>query len=292
MEKKSIKAEIIADSINSKKCRLTTFVLTFPRIILAELNTHRMFSKNSSSSRAIKFSRMVEMIENDPFIPIRFQKDHKGMQGTEYYASEDHDQCIKDWLHARDLALEGALGFELPVTKQLRNRLLEPFMWQTVILSGTDFENFFRLRNHEDAEIHFQKLADKMLIAYNNSNPNKLNYGEYHIPFGDNIDEIKLQSLVDKGEIEDNSIDNLKTRIAVARCARVSYFNFEGQDDYIADMKLYDRLVGQVPRHMSPTEHVAMALDSDEYIGNFKGFIQHRKMFVDENLKDERVISK
>lgn len=292
MEKKSIKAEIIADSINSKKCRLTTFVLTFPRIILAELNTHRMFSKNSSSSRAIKFSRMVEMIENDPFIPIRFQKDHKGMQGTEYYAGEDHDQCIKDWLHARDLALEGALGFELPVTKQLRNRLLEPFMWQTVILSGTDFENFFRLRNHEDAEIHFQKLADKMLIAYNNSNPNKLNYGEYHIPFGDNIDEIKLQSLVDKGEIEDNSIDNLKTRIAVARCARVSYFNFEGQDDYIADMKLYDRLVGQVPRHMSPTEHVAMALDSDEYIGNFKGFIQHRKMFVDENLKDERVVSK
>lgn len=292
MEKKSIKAEIIADSINPKRCRLTTFVLTFPRIILAELNTHRMFSKNSSSSRAIKFSRMVDMIENDPFIPIRFQKDHKGMQGTEYYAGEAHDQCVKDWLHSRDLALEGALGFELPVTKQLRNRLLEPFMWQTVILSGTDFENFFRLRNHSDAEIHFQKLADEMLIAYNSNNPNELNYGEYHIPFGDNIDETRLQSLVDKGEIEDNSIDNLKIRIAVARCARVSYFNFEGQDDYIADMKLYDRLVGQVPRHMSPTEHIAMALDSDEYFGNFRGFLQHRKMFVDENLKDERVISK
>ena len=290
MEKTIIKASIISDSCNPKGYRLTSFVLTFPRIILAEFNTHRAFSRNSSSSRAIPFNKMVDMVKNYPFIPIKFQKDHKGMQGFEYYDGEDHNKCVQDWLKARDLALEAALGFRLPVTKQLRNRLLEPFMWQTVIVSATDFENFFRLRLHEDTEIHFQDLAEKMLIAYNNSNPKLLSHGEFHIPFGDNIDDNRLQSLISEGIIENNSIENLKIKIAIARCARVSYLNFNGKDDYVADIELYNRLIGQIPRHMSPAEHVAMALDSDEYFGNFRGFLQHRKTFADENLKDDRVL--
>lgn len=292
----SIKAEIIADSLNSKGCRLTTFITEFPRIVLAELNTHRVFSKNSASSRAIPFEKMLEMVKNNPFIPIKFQKDHKGMQGTEYYEGTDHEQCVKDWLLARDKAIEAVLNFKLPITKQLRNRLLEPFMWHRVIISATEFENFFALRAHKDAEIHIVRLAELMLEEYNKSIPQKLKEGEWHIPFGDTIDEDRINSII-YGEADTfhdylNHIQKLKIKIAIARCARVSYFNFEGKDDYEADIKLCDRLFGNIPRHLSPTEHVAQAMDSSDFIGNFRGFKQYRKFFQDENLSDPRVKKK
>lgn len=294
----SIKAEIVADSINPKNCRLTTFVLRFPRIVLAELNTHRVLSKNSASSRAIPFEKMVSSVLKDPFIPIKFQKDHKGMQGTEYFEGQEHEDCVTDWLIARDAAVKAATSFKYPVTKQLRNRLLEPFMWHTVILTGTDFENFFALRAHGDAEIHICDLAYKMLEEYNKSEPKSLRSGEWHIPFGDKIDEERIVKIIFLNEdVYDynHSLDILqkyKRKIAIARCARISYQNFEGKDDYEADIKLCDRLFGSVPRHLSPTEHIAQSLDTDLNYGNFKGFKQYRKFFFDENAQDTRVIKK
>lgn len=147
-----IDAKILADSISERGDRITTYLLTFPRIILAEFNTHRAFSRNSASSRAIPFKKMVESVQTNPFIPIAWQKDHKGMQGTEYITSKDDiENCISVWLKARDnaikqsICLNGAEGFEA-VTKQLCNRLLEPFMWHTVICTATDYDNFFNLR--------------------------------------------------------------------------------------------------------------------------------------------------
>lgn len=288
--KKQISAEIIADSLNPQGCRLTTFILCFPRFCLSEFNTHRAFSRNSASSRAIPFKKMLEMVENDPFIPIKFQKDHKGMQGTEYYDGEEHEQCVHDWLNARNAAVNSAKSFNYNVTKQLKNRILEPFMWHRVICTATDFENFFALRAHPDAEIHIERLAEKMLEAYNESEPAKLNEGEWHIPFGDKMDENRIAALSEK--LNEKDIDRLKYKIAVARCARISYENFEGKDDYEADIKLCDRLFGSIPKHLSPPEHVAQAIDSTEYIGNFRGFKQLRKFFSDENLKDSRVVSK
>lgn len=147
-----IEAKILADSISNRGDRITTYLLTFPRIILSEFNTHRAFSRNSASSRAIPFVKMVESVEKNPFIPIAWQKDHKGMQGTEYITSKDDiENCISVWLKARNdavkqsICLNGAEGFER-VTKQLCNRLLEPFMWHTVICTSTEFFNFFKLR--------------------------------------------------------------------------------------------------------------------------------------------------
>lgn len=152
-----IKAEIVADSINKQGNRITTFVLTFPRILLSELNTHRMFTKNSASSRAIPFKKMVESVKNDPFIPIAWQKDHSGMQGSEYLNDasheNDHGDTVEDatsqWLEARDSMIHHAslLHNVNKVTKQLCNRLLEPFMWHTVILTATEYYNFFELRS-------------------------------------------------------------------------------------------------------------------------------------------------
>lgn len=142
-----ISAKIVADSLGPNKDRLTTMLITFPRYILAELNTHRMLSKNSASSRAIPFEKMVKSVQENPFIPIAWQKDHKGMQGNEYLDKQYSFECTQRWLIARDNALKEAdylSGYG--ATKQLCNRLLEPFMWHTVLISGTEFSNFFELR--------------------------------------------------------------------------------------------------------------------------------------------------
>jgi thymidylate synthase ThyX len=144
----NINATIVADSINPQGDRITTMLVTFPRFILAELNTHRMFSRNSASSRAIPFEKMVKMVQEDPFIPIAWQKDHKGMQGTEYFTSDiDIEANEIKWNAAKERAIKTTISLhDLGVTKQLCNRLLEPFMWHTVIVTATEWENFFKLR--------------------------------------------------------------------------------------------------------------------------------------------------
>ncbi|QCW20701.1 putative thymidylate synthase [Flavobacterium phage FPSV-S29] len=145
-----IKAEIVAHSKNQQGDELITVLCTFPRIILSEINTHRMLSKNTSSSRAIPFSKLLEMIERNPFVPIGWQKDHKGMQGTEYWEGEHEILDLQEsWFIARDRAVEGAKDLDKnKVTKQLCNRLLEPFMWTTMLITGpkSGWDNFFYLR--------------------------------------------------------------------------------------------------------------------------------------------------
>lgn len=155
-----INATVVADSLSPQGDRLTSLLITFPRIILAEINTHRMLSKNTSSSRAIPFNKMVEAVKTNPFIPIAWQKHHSGMQGNEYWditfkgkiGELDHTNIPAKWLRARDTAVtmaevlhDGPQG----VTKQLCNRLLEPFMWTTMLITGPaeGWENFHSLRN-------------------------------------------------------------------------------------------------------------------------------------------------
>lgn len=150
MEKKKTSAKIVADSIDVRGNRITSYILTYPRIIHAEVMTHRMFSRNAASSRAIPFAKMVKDIQEDPFTPIAWQKDHKGMQGTEYFTEQQKiDDCIGTWLMARDKAVREAkyLSNLHGVTKQICNRLLEPFQWYTCLVTATEYDNFFELRN-------------------------------------------------------------------------------------------------------------------------------------------------
>ena len=149
--KTQIKAEIVAHSINEQGDELISVMATFPRIILSEINTHRMLSKNTSSSRAIPFNKMVESVQNDPFTPIAWQSKHSGMQGSEYLTGNSEIKLLENkWLEARDLVVQQATLLENSnVTKQLCNRLLEPFMWTTMLITGpkSGWENFFNLRN-------------------------------------------------------------------------------------------------------------------------------------------------
>lgn len=329
-----IKAEIIADSLNEHGQRLTTFVLVFPRIVLAEFNTHRMLSRNSASSRAIPFEKMLKMVQENPFIPIKWMKDHKGMQGAEYFEDENftipvystdsvplppyETTLTKEWLKARDRSVfQAKMLSDAGLTKQFCNRLLEPFMWHTVIVTGTEWENFFALRADDQAEIHIQDLAHKMLTIYNESNPKQLKAGDWHIPFGSKMDVARILPIFEKlGERPgDRETDKMRVRIATARCARVSYLNFEGKDDYEADIRLHDILLKS--GHMSPFEHCARAMSEDEFkayrhlgvveeidkyqpqnqqqmlsygwCGNFRGFVQYRKTITGENRTDNRV---
>lgn len=338
-----ISAKVIADSKNQFGNRITTMIVTFPRFILAELNTHRMMSRNSASSRAIPFEKMVASVENDPFVPIAFQKDHKGMQGTEYLEGDDNTRAVGAWIIAKAEAVNAAKRLaNFDVTKQLCNRLLEPFMWHTVIITATEWENFFALRcpkyqlldgtfyrswkdvtksvkdldttykaclqadilerlkhNKGQAEIHMMALAEAMWDAYNESTPKELKAGEWHIPFGDDINMAEVQRIANNNDYL-TTIDVIK-EIATARCARVSY-TIVGEEDkpinYEADIKLHDRLAES--GHWSPFEHSAQAMSKDDFnahfindeidpdscgwSGNFRGFVQYRKTFNNENI--------
>lgn len=320
------KAEILADSLSPQGARITTMKITFPRIVLAEFNTHRMFSRNSASSRAIPFKKMVKMIRENPFIPIAWQEDHKGMQGNKYITDPlDLDACIEEWMVALYDMIERATFLNeshedgsASVTKQLCNRLLEPFMWHTVIVTATEWENFFRLRcpnyvfrdkkyrskkdylknetrgndfseihwllvNESSADIHIQAIAELMWDTYNESKPKLLEEGQWHIPFGDNFDDDKVYNLW-----KSSGRDNVRAMIATARCARISYETL-GDDpkiDYAADIKLHDRLIQD--GHMSPFEHCARAMSDSEYNENYvhsnnmyhKGWCRNFKGFI------------
>lgn len=308
INKKKISAEIIADSINQQGDRVTTMLLTFPRFILAELNTHRLFSKNSASSRAIPFKTMVKSVEEDPFVPIAWMKDHKGMQGIEYFTIEDDKQLLTSgkyysaidkleerWLTARDKAVQFATDLNtIGLTKQLCNRLLEPFMWHTVLLTSTEFDNFYDLRLSENVEIHMRKLAQEMKFAMNYSLPKELKSEEWHIPFGDKIDlqdwynNNKKHTSAFWNELEEYEQDCWNIKIATARAARLSYMTFDGNIDYKKDLQLYNQLLES--KHLSPFEHCCRALTNDEYNSFVKGKIYREPENMDyieipENIK-------
>ena len=314
-----ISATVICDSINEYNDRITTVECVVPRIVLAEFNTHRMFSRNSASSRAIPAKKIRDMVQENPFVPIKWMKEHKGMQGTDYFTDElsSYDGGKSEiplvnmlnhtWLQARDSAIEHA-GFlsEDGLTKQLANRLLEPFMYHKILVTATDWGNFTALRAHEAAEIHIQDFAYKLIEALNNSTPKPLKSGEWHLPYGDKI-------VVDHPQpIED------VLKICTARCAQTSYSTI-GDDgkpmDYEKLVNLHDRLLAN--GHVSPFEHCARAMSWEEYgyftktvpaydgnghiagkyteqgwSGNFSGWIQYRKLLPNENRTDSRIIKK
>jgi len=293
-----IQAKIIADSINNKGKRITSFVVTMPRIVLAELNTHRVLSRNSASSRAIPFAKMLEMVKKTPFMPIQWMKDHSGMQGNEFFTEENEIEAVKSaWLEARDNAVSSAEKLSgLGLSKQFVNRGLEAYMWHTVIITATEWENYFALRAHEAAEIHIQKLAFLMLEEMNHSTPKLLQPGEWHIPFGENMDESKINSMYvgpDGMKEQEEWLQRAKVKVATARCARVSYtvVGEEGKpDNYENDIKLHDRLLSM--GHLSPFEHCAQCTDNEGWSGNFQGWTQYRKILPNENRSDSRLISK
>ena len=267
-------ARILADNVAPSGYRLTTFEVTFPRIVLAEFNTHRALSRNSASSRAIPVERMIARVEADPFIPTYWGANQKGMQAEREIDSGHRVVAESLWRAAvEDAVLNARRLLALGVHKQLANRLLEPFMWQTVIVTATDYENFFALRNHPDAQPEIREVASRMESLYRTAIPVPVEVGFWHMPLLDDTEALKADGY---------SEDELR-RISVGRCARVSYLTHDGKRDPKADLDLYERL--RFSGHMSPFEHVAMAGAEKVQSGNFTGWVQLRKMVSGEERR-------
>jgi len=230
-------AKILKDTVNQWGARITTFEINAPRFLLAEVNTHRVIAKSAASSRAIPVKKRIEMVREAPFVPSSFGKNRAGMQATESLTDSDAMAAMAAWLAVMYAAELEAAG----VHKQQANRVLEPFTYFQGVLTATEWDNYFRLRNHPDAQPEFQELASVMQELYETSTP-VLN--EVHLPYSDDLP---------KG----NDL-NTAMMISAARCARVSYKTFSGVTSTPeVDLDLCTKLIDS--GHMSPFDHVAIS---------------------------------
>lgn len=330
--KNGIKATVLAYSINQAGQELITWEVEYPRLILAELNTHRMLSRNSFSSRAVPFNKMLDQLNGEP---VRFGANQPGMQdkGEDYealvhfYSHTDTSTIGRflrpraAWAKAKEIITQLARGFaDAGYHKQVYNRLLEPFQMQKTVISATETDNFFWLRDDKAADPTIAELAHVMKEAKEASTPQLLQPGQWHLPYVDSdIIEGKQYFYISRSTDDDSiyieypSLEDA-IKVSCARCAAVSYRN-EGYG-LEKSIEIYDKLVGDEKKHASAFEHCATPMqDSDTDIavfdkevvinvpkwietweegithmdrqgnlwsGNFKGFVQYRKLIPGE----------
>ncbi|WAK44973.1 putative flavin dependent thymidylate synthase [Erwinia phage Fifi067] len=310
----TISAQVIADSI-ANGVRITTLQLRYPRFIHAEVMTHRVFSRNASSSRAIPVKKIIADIINDPAIPMHWGKNIPGMQAHEQIDEPVQLPVLTDlnqslvgvskeqaWLIARDRVIKVAEGFDnAGYHKQIVNRLLEPWSHINVLVTATDFANFFHLRDHADAQPEIRELAQKMKVAMSQSKQTELASGDWHVPYVTAADMVAIRNelkynRITRDEPSVKEMMDMALKVSVARCARVSYLTHSGRETKLdEDLKLYNRLLGSAPLHASPAEHQATPdtksystdyggelWDNESLHGNFRGWIQFRKTLPGE----------
>lgn len=304
MKHKLITAKVIADSVCPEGVRMTTMEIEYPRFILAELNTHRMLSKNSASSRAIPVQAMHDFIRANPAMPVSWGKNQPGMKASEELTGSESKNAIHIWNQAKDDALHwaDALAHKLGVHKQIANRITEPWMTMKTVISGTEWRNFFHLRNHADAQPEIKALAEAMTVAYTTHLPVPLKPGEWHLPY------ITTAQYVPTGELQyfDENFNRLSLEdakiISASCCAQVSYR--KNDPGFTKAFRIWEQLIENDPVHASPIEHQAtpmnidsmsrfepetweagvshVSANSDLWSGNLRGWIQHRKLIEKE----------
>lgn len=270
----SYSARVLADSVSPVGARLVTMEWTYPRMIHAEVMTYRQFSRNTSSSRAIPVKTMIRRVLSDPAGPVYWGANQKGMQARSELHGWRRRIACQLWYKARYVAVLVALAMVwLGLHKQVANRLLEPWMWITAIITANPraFEHCFRQRCHPDAQPEFQEIATMARAAFEASVPEvcvlhaPLVYQEDAQSIGD---EIADPAIVERAIIE----------ISTARCARVSYLTHDGRRSTAADLRLYVDLRSADPPHTSPFEHCCTASDDpSRRSGNIIGWVQHRE---------------
>lgn len=281
----TISAKAIADSISPKGVRLVTFELEYPRFIHGEFMTHRLFSRNAASSRAIPVERMLNLINENRAEPVHWGKNQPGMQAKEELAGEEKEGVQMLWHMAANKAVEFAKGMQqYGAHKQIVNRIVEPFQHIKVVVTATEYENFFHLRDHPDAQPEIRELAKEMKDAMDKSTPTLLTPGSWHVPyFKDGF-----------WSEDEHSPILLEDALAISAscCAQVSYRKLD--DTLEKARQIRERLIGDgsSPCHASPFEHQATPMDETGFLqkgvthqgrtsywsGNFRGWIQHRQL--------------
>ena len=300
-----IKVEIVADSINQQNDRLTSMVLTYPRIIHAEMMTHRMFSRNASSSRAVPVDKMIKAVRENTFCPFEFQKAHKGMQGSEYFTGADRQECINLWLESAELALRQAEKMKTKgISKQIINRILEPYQYYTVLITGSKegWDNFFELRcpqyrfSPDDKLFKSKKEFIEYENAYNGFSTRKIDenqmdwllineggaeihmmdlaekiYDEYQnsVPLQLKENQWHIPMISDLESLKLSTDDQIK--LSVGRAANTSYTVVGDGKELTLEhaIKIHDKCVELV--HSSVFEHCARAMSDEEYYNFVKG---------------------
>jgi thymidylate synthase ThyX len=282
------KASVIADSIHKRK-RLVTIEVTLARSVVAQFNTSRSLSRNSASSRAIPSERLISAIESVPFVP-EWTAANKGMVAVGPLESDKIVAADFWWMAARDAALTSAkMLAALGVAKQDANRLLEPFMFTTIVATGTDraWEWFFKLRDHGDADPKIGKAALLMHEAYDDSEPLELNEGEWHLPYITQKDweaayDYECRTSSCRLPPAGHGTPNILAHMSAARCARISYLRQHEDRSVEDEVKRACELVKS--GHWSPTEHQAVVMPGHVQGGNFgndQPFAQFRHLIGD-----------
>lgn len=273
-------AKVILDSISPEDIRLSTVHARLWRPMLPELNTHRAISKNAGSSRARPSEAIIEQVRSDPWGPIHWGKNQAGMQAREELRGVERQAAKWDWRDTARFSAEKAESMiSIRAHKQIVNRLLEPFTYVDVLLTATDWKNFFALRLHEDAQPEMQDLAQAIKSAMDASDPKLLQPGEWHLPYV--TDEERAALPLD-----------VQRKLSVSRCAKISYTAFDGTVEPIEkELDRYRRLMESQPCHSSPSEHQATPDDgvrgewhSPHLHGNLYGWIQLRKTLPNEHV--------
>lgn len=262
-----ITANIVADSISPEGKRITTMELVYPRFIHAEVMTHRAFSRNASSSRAIPVAKAAQMALDEMVFPVRWGLNQRGMQAADSNLHENDEYLAKRlWEVAAEKCANTAMALaELGLHKQWANRMVEWFSNIRVLVTATEWDNFFELRDHEDAQDEIRILAQEMKRVMDDNQPT---VSRLHLPY--------------VTEEDYNRTDEIYLfRVSAARCCRVSYLKHDGTTpDISEDLQLFDRLAGSSPIHASPLEHPAVAFrDASERSRNFVGWLQYREIF-------------
>lgn len=297
----NITAKVIAKSVSSldPDRKIITFELEYPRFIHGELMTHRMFSRNAASSRAIPIETMVESVLDNPAVPVQWGLNQSGMQAKEEHTNPK--ECITKWGYASEDAVDSANYLRtLGLHKQIVNRVLEPFQMMKTIVTATELDNFYWLRCHADAQPEIRVLAEKMYEADKAKTAQVLQPGQWHLPYvvtyvcpeyGN-----EMYNLDDEDQTE-LTLEEAK-KISASCCAQVSYR--KNDDSLEKALKIWDMLVNMTPVHASPFEHQATPMEQIQCIstfggiweegkthqdregcfwsGNFKGWIQHRQL--------------
>jgi hypothetical protein len=307
-------AKVVLDSISPAGHRLTTMEVTIARFNLVDFNTHRMFSRNSASSRAIPIEKQLGRVTNDPMIPLFWAKNQKGMLATEELVDEARDAVERIWRRTAVAITDVARSLlDIGLHKQLTNRILEPFMWQTILVTATNWDNFFALRRHPETQAELRHAADLMWEAREASTPILTLEDHWHLPlvYGPTGTLLYTEDMDDAvalaRELGTTSLKILR-KVSVGRCARVSSLTQDGRRDLRADIDLCDKRMRK-NGHMSPFEHVARPMNNWEYqnifkqdklhweeeteswkrigtthyLGNIEGWVQERKLIANED---------
>jgi hypothetical protein len=264
----SYACKIVADSIGPSGCRVTTLEVTYPLFVHAEHLRHRVFSFSVASNRAIPTSKILRQVIDDPVVPVWFGKNQPGMSAHEELSGWRYMLARRIWLAARwpMIAIVWLL-LRIGLHKQLANRILSPWQWVTLLVTGTEWENFFALRCHPDAQPEMRRIAEMMRDAMAESKSERLRAGELHIPLCD-------------GHAYWNITNDQKLMVSASRCARFSILS-DKQLPWQEEVAKAEKLLSS--GHMSPFEHQAQALVVSKRFANYRGWQSFRSTIPNES---------